>query len=46
MKKTTTSAAIVRTIFERFCLTAGIGTLASIIEEDATRVCGPQLDDA
>ena len=26
--------------FERFCLTAGIATLAEMMEQDATRLCG------
>ncbi len=54
MKKDTTSAAIsaaaivegawheVGASFERFCLTAGIATLASMMEEDAVRLCGPR----
>ncbi len=54
MKKGTTSAAIVRAAivedalqdvrasFERSCLTAGITTLASMMEEDAVRLCGPR----
>lgn len=28
--------------FERFCLTAGIATLAGMMEEDAARLCGPR----
>lgn len=28
--------------FERFCLTAGIATLARMMEEDATVLCGPR----
>ena len=28
--------------FERFCLTAGIATLANMMEEDAARLCGPR----
>ena len=52
MKESTTSASIVPApiveaawqevgaSFERFCLTAGIATLAQIMEEDATRLCG------
>jgi len=54
MKKSTTSAAAVpATIvedawqevgasFERFCLTAGIATLARMMEEDADGLCGPR----
>ncbi len=54
MKKSTTSAADVPAAiiedawqevgasFERFCLTTGVATLASMLEEDATRVCGPR----
>ena len=54
MKKSTTSAAVVPVAiveeawqevgasFERFCLTAGIATLANMMEEDAARLCGPR----
>jgi putative transposase len=54
MKKSTTPAAVfpaaivedalqdVQDSFERFCLTAGIATLANMMEEDATRLCGPR----
>src|SRR6516162_8014167 len=28
--------------FERFCLTAGLATLSSMMEEDAVRLCGPR----
>ena len=54
MKKSTTSAAVVPAAiiedawqevgasFERFCLTTGLATLADMLEEDATRVCGPR----
>lgn len=28
--------------FERFCLASGIATLASMMEEDAARLCGPR----
>lgn len=28
--------------FDRFCLTAGIATLAGMMEEDAERLCGPR----
>jgi len=28
--------------FERFCLTAGIATLASMMEDDTERLCGPR----
>ncbi len=58
MKKSTTSAAVVpaaivedalqdvRASFERFCLTAGIATLAGMMEEDAARLCGPRYGRA
>ncbi len=58
MKKSTTSAAVVAATivedawqevgasFERFCLTAGITTLASMMEEDAARLCGPRYGRA
>ena len=54
MKKSTTAAAVVpsavvadalqdvRASFERFSLTAGIATLGSMMEEDATGLCGPR----
>jgi putative transposase len=54
MKKTTTAAAVVPAAiveqawqevgasFERFCLTAGLATLASMMEEDASHLCGPR----
>ena len=54
MKKNTTSAAVVPAAivedawqevgasFERFCLTSGIATLVSMMEEDAVRLCGPR----
>jgi transposase-like protein len=54
MKKPTTSAAVVPAAivedawqevgasFERFCLTAGIATLAAMMDEDATKLCGPR----
>ena len=54
MNKSTTPAAVVpaaivedalqdvRASFERFCLTAGIATLTSMMEEDATGLCGPR----
>jgi putative transposase len=54
MKKSTTSAAVVPAAivedawqevgasFERFCLTAGLATLAGMMEEDAARLCGPR----
>jgi hypothetical protein len=32
--------------FERFCLTAGIATLANMMEEDAARLCGPRYGRA
>lgn len=53
MTKSTTAAAIDRDAmvadawqevgasFERFCLTAGIATLADMMAEDAARLCGP-----
>jgi transposase-like protein len=58
MKKSITSAAIVPAAiienaweevgasFERFCLTTGLSTLAGMLEEDATRVCGPRYGRA
>src|SRR5271155_6044754 len=58
MKEPTTSAAVVpvATIeeawqevgasFERFCLTAGIATLANMMDEDAARLCGPRYGRA
>src|SRR5216684_4389943 len=58
MKEATTSAAIVPAAiveaawqevgasFERFCLTAGIGALANMMEEDAARLCGPRYGRA
>ncbi len=58
MKKSTTSPAVVAATiledawqevgasFERFCLTAGITTLASMMEEDAARLCGPRYGRA
>ena len=58
MKKSTTSAAVVPAAiiedawqevgasFERFCLTTGLATLASMLEEDATQVCGARYDRA
>ena len=54
MKKSTTSPAVVpeaiveeawqqvSVSFERFCLTAGIATLARMMEEDADGLCGPR----
>ena len=54
MKEFTTSAAVgpaaiieeawqeVGASFERFCLTAGIAILATMMEEDAARLCGPR----
>jgi hypothetical protein len=30
----------VRARFERFCLTAGVATLARMLEQDATQLCG------
>ena len=58
MKKSTTSTAVVPAAiieeawqevgasFERFCLTAGIATLATMMEEDAARLCGPRYGRA
>ena len=58
MKESTTSAAVIPAAiveeawqevgasFERFCLTAGIATLARMMEEDAARVCGPRYGRA
>ncbi len=58
MKKSTTSAAVVPASiiedawqavgasFERFCLTTGLATLADMLEEDATGVCGPRYGRA
>src|SRR5438477_12570859 len=58
MKEFTTSAAVVPAAiveeawhevgasFERFCLTAGIATLAHMMEEDAARLCGPRYGRA
>src|SRR5512147_884087 len=54
MKESTTSAAVIPAAiveeawqevgasFERFWLTAGIATLAQMMEEDAARLCGPR----
>src|SRR5271165_6177590 len=54
MKESITSAAVIPAViveeawqevgasFERFCLTAGIATLARMMEEDAARLCGPR----
>jgi putative transposase len=54
MRKFTTSAAIdpgaivetawedVGASFERFCLATGVATLAGMMEEDASRLCGPR----
>ena len=58
MKKSTTSATVVPVTiveeawqevgasFERFCLTAGIATLARMMEEDADGLCGPRYGHA
>ena len=58
MKESTTSAAVIPAViveaawqevgasFERFCLTAGIATLAQMMEEDAARLCGPRYGRA
>ena len=55
MKESTTSAAVVPAAiveeawqevgasFERFCLTAGIATLAHMMEEDAARLAAPVM---
>ena len=54
MKKPTTLTAVAATAnveeawqevgasFERFCLTAGLAALASMMEEDAVDLCGPR----
>ena len=54
MKKPTTLTAVVPAAnieeawqevgasFERFCLTAGLATLPSMMEEDAVQLCGPR----
>ena len=54
MKKFTTSAAIdpaaivegawqdVGASFERFCLATGVATLSGMMEDDASRLCGPR----
>ena len=58
MKKSTTTAAVVPAAivenawqevsasFERFCLTAGIATLSTMMEEDAVHLCGPRYGRA
>jgi putative transposase len=58
MKESTTSAAVmpaaiveaawqeVGASFERFRLTAGIATLATMVEEDAALLCGPRYGRA
>lgn len=58
MKKPTTSAGVVPAAivdeawqevgasFERFCLTAGLATLASMMDEDAAELCGPRYGRA
>ncbi len=58
MKKSTTLAAVVPAAivedawqevgasFERFCLTAGIATLATMMDEDAAKLCGPRYGRA
>lgn len=58
MKKATTSAGAVPAAivdeawqevgasFDRFCLTAGLATLAAMMEEDATGLCGPRYGRA
>ena len=54
MKKPTTLTAVVPAAnieeawqevgasFERFCLTAGLATLSSMMKEDAVQLCGPR----
>ena len=54
MKRPTTLTAVVPTTnieeawqevgasFERFCLTAGLATLSSMMEDDAVQLCGPR----
>ncbi len=54
MKKPTTLTAVVPTAnlaeawqevaasFDRFCLTAGLATLSSMMEDDAVQLCGPR----
>ncbi len=54
MKRNTTSAGIdpaaivedawqdIGASFERFCLATGVATLAGMMEEDASRLCGPR----
>jgi transposase-like protein len=58
MKKSTTTAGVVPAAivdeawqevgasFERFCLTAGLATLAAMMDEDATELCGPRYGRA
>ena len=58
MKKSTPSAAVVPAAivedawqdvsasFERFCLTAGLATLSTMMEEDAVHLCGPRYGRA
>src|SRR5450759_3144933 len=58
MKEFTTMAAVIPVAiveeawqevgasFERFCLTAGVATLANMMEEDAARLCGPRYGRA
>ena len=58
MKKTTTSAGAVPAAivdgawqevgasFDRFCLTAGLATLASMMDEEAAELCGPRYGRA
>ena len=58
MKKSTPSAAVVPVAivedawqdvsasFERFCLTAGLATLSTMMEEDAVHLCGPRYGRA
>ena len=58
MKESTASAAVIPAAiveeawqevgasFERFCLTAGIATLANMMDEDAARLCGPRYGRA
>jgi len=58
MKKATTTAGVVPAAivdeawqevgasFERFCLTAGLATLAAMMDEDAAALCGPRYGRA
>ena len=58
MKKATTSAGVVPATlvdaawqevgasFDRFCLTTGLATLATMMDEDAAELCGPRYGRA